>query len=108
MTVVRHAFPYAVEIVDPFWIGLKDGSRIAATLWRPKTGMKVPVVVEMIPYRRRDGTVFRDLETGGRRGPRRRQGDPPLARCPSRPARPSGRHQSGAGSRASRWHRPPG
>jgi len=62
MTVVRSAFPFAVEVVDPFWIGLKDGTRIAATLWRPKTCAQVPVVVEMIPYRRRDGTVFRDLE----------------------------------------------
>lgn len=62
MTVVRSAFPYTVEVVDPFWIGLKDGTRIATTLWRPKTEAKVPVVVEMIPYRRRDGTVFRDAE----------------------------------------------
>ena len=62
MTVVRSAFPFAVEVVDPFWIRLADGTRIAATLWRPKTAAPVPVVVEMIPYRRRDGTVFRDLE----------------------------------------------
>lgn len=62
MAVVRNEFPFAVEVVDPFWIGLEDGTRIAATLWRPKTTAKVPVVVEMIPYRRRDGTVFRDAE----------------------------------------------
>ncbi|MGE3877346.1 MAG: CocE/NonD family hydrolase, partial [Parvibaculaceae bacterium] len=62
MTVVRSAFPFAVEVVDPFWIGLADGTRIAATLWRPKTEAKVPVVAEMIPYRRRDGTLFRDAE----------------------------------------------
>ncbi len=41
---------------------LADGTRIAATLWRPVTAEPVPVVCEMVPYRRRDGTVFRDLE----------------------------------------------
>lgn len=55
-------FPYEVETIDPLWITLRDGTRIAATLWRPRTDAKVPVVVEMIPYRRRDGTVHRDLE----------------------------------------------
>ena len=63
MTVVRNEFPFAVEVVDPFWIGLKDGTPhrhhpVAAE----NRHAKVPVVVEMIPYRRRDGTVFRDLE----------------------------------------------
>ena len=62
MAVVRSTFPYEVEVVDPFWIALTDGTRIAATLWRPKTTAKVPLVVEMIPYRRRDGTVFRGHE----------------------------------------------
>ena len=55
--VVRTEFPFEVETVDPFWIVLADGTRIAATLWRPVTDTKVPVVVEMLPYRRRDGTV---------------------------------------------------
>jgi hypothetical protein len=59
---VRREFPFKVETVDPFWITLADGTRIASTLWRPITDTKVPVVVEMIPYRRRDGTVFRDMD----------------------------------------------
>lgn len=62
MDRVRQSFPYEVEVTDPYWIRLADGTRIAATLWRPKTEAAVPVVVEMIPYRRRDGTVFRDLD----------------------------------------------
>lgn len=62
MVVIRQEFPFAVEVIDPYWISLSDGTRIAATLWKPKTKGKVPVVVEMIPYRRRDGTIFRDLE----------------------------------------------
>ncbi|MBI2718089.1 MAG: CocE/NonD family hydrolase [Rhizobiales bacterium] len=61
-STVRHEFPFAVETIDPLWITLADGTRLAATLWRPRTDAKVPVVVEMIPYRRRDGTLYRDLE----------------------------------------------
>ena len=59
---IRTEFPYEVETIDPLWIALKYGTRLAATLWRPKLATPVPVVVEMLPYRRRDGTVFRDLE----------------------------------------------
>ena len=62
MPAIRRDFPFEVETVDPQWIVLKDGTRIAATIWKPKTGKKVPVVVEMVPYRRRDGTLFRDLD----------------------------------------------
>jgi putative CocE/NonD family hydrolase len=60
--VVRTEYPFEVETVDPLWIGLADGTRIATTLWRPVTDAKVPVVVEMVPYRRRDGTVARDMD----------------------------------------------
>ena len=61
-TVVRSEFPFGIETIDPLWIELTDGTRIAATLWLPVTGAKVPVVVEMVPYRRRDGTVARDID----------------------------------------------
>ncbi|KAA3447370.1 hypothetical protein C7I87_27700 [Mesorhizobium sp. SARCC-RB16n] len=60
--MVRTEFPFAVETVDPLWIVLADGTRIAATLWRPRSEAAVPVVVEMVPYRRRDGTVARDVD----------------------------------------------
>lgn len=60
--ILRTSYPFAIETIDPYWIMLSDGTRIAATLWRPVTGEAVPVVCEMVPYRRRDGTVFRDLE----------------------------------------------
>jgi putative CocE/NonD family hydrolase len=60
--VLQAAIPMAVETVDPYWIKLADGTRIAATLWRPVTDVPVPVVTEMIPYRRRDGTVPRDMD----------------------------------------------
>jgi putative CocE/NonD family hydrolase len=61
MSRIVENFPHAVETRDPVFIPLADGTRIAATLWLPCDAGKVPVVVEMIPYRRRDGTVFRDL-----------------------------------------------
>lgn len=62
MPTIRRDFPVEVETIDPQWIVLKDGTRIAVTMWKSKSNTKVPVVVEMVPYRRRDGTMFRDLE----------------------------------------------
>lgn len=62
ISTIRTNFPFQVETIDPVWIEVGEGVRLAATLWLPRTGQKVPVVVEMVPYRRRDGTVFRDLE----------------------------------------------
>ena len=54
-------FPYAVERHDAVTVPLADGTRILATLWLPAdVGQPVPAVVEMVPYRRRDGTIFRD------------------------------------------------
>jgi len=56
-----------VEIVelDPVWIPMRDGTRLAATIKRPKDAEKnpVPVILEYLPYRRRDGTVDRDAIT---------------------------------------------
>ena len=56
-----------VEIVelDPVWIPLGDGTRLAATIRRPKDAEHnpVPVILEYLPYRRRDGTVERDAIT---------------------------------------------
>ncbi|HVT50036.1 MAG TPA: CocE/NonD family hydrolase, partial [Dongiaceae bacterium] len=56
-----------VEIVelDPAWITLQDGTRLAATIRRPKDAERnpVPVILEYLPYRRRDGTIQRDAIT---------------------------------------------
>jgi putative CocE/NonD family hydrolase len=62
VTRVVDSFPFKVDWLDPGVITISDGTRIAYTLWRPLTNRKVPVVVEMVPYRRRDGTVARDME----------------------------------------------
>jgi uncharacterized protein len=57
----------AVEIIelDPVWIPLRDGTRLAATIRRPSDAERhpVPVILEYLPYRRRDGTVQRDAIT---------------------------------------------
>jgi putative CocE/NonD family hydrolase len=53
---------HKVVCTDPLFVTLADGTRIAITLWRPDTAIKVPLVAEMVPYRRRDGTVARDME----------------------------------------------
>jgi putative CocE/NonD family hydrolase len=56
-----------VEIVerDPVWIPMADGMQLAATIRLPKDAERnpVPVILEYLPYRRRDGTVARDAIT---------------------------------------------
>jgi uncharacterized protein len=45
-----------VRVVDNQWIEMKDGVRLSARLWLPENADKisVPVVLEYIPYRKRD------------------------------------------------------
>ena len=45
---------------DDLFIPLPDGTRLAARLWRPRDGAKVPAILEYIPYRKRDNTLPRD------------------------------------------------
>ena len=61
MSVVE-TFPRPVRRLDPVFVPMPDGARLAATVWLPEDAEAhpVPAVLEMIPYRRRDGTVFRD------------------------------------------------
>jgi putative CocE/NonD family hydrolase len=55
-------FPHAVRIIETAWIPLSDGTRLAAKIWLPEGAetSPVPAVVELLPYRRSDGTVIRD------------------------------------------------
>ncbi|MFO1091255.1 MAG: CocE/NonD family hydrolase [Hyphomicrobiales bacterium] len=64
MTVVQR-FPAAVEMLDDVMIPMPDGVKLAARIWRPVTALETPVpaIFEFIPYRRRDGTVDRDMLT---------------------------------------------
>ncbi len=59
------AFPHQVRTIDPVWIPLGDGTRLAARLWLPEDAeaRPVPAILEYLPYRRRDGTAFRDART---------------------------------------------
>ncbi|MCT8331236.1 CocE/NonD family hydrolase [Albidovulum sediminis] len=60
MTMIRNEFPHAVEIVESIFVPLPDGTRLAAKLWRPKGAGPVPVILEYLPYRKREGTRARD------------------------------------------------
>ncbi|SNB79394.1 hypothetical protein SAMN07250955_12110 [Arboricoccus pini] len=59
---VRTDFPRAVRTIENMWIPLSDGCRLAARLWLPEDALEdpVPAVLEYLPYRKRDGTVWRD------------------------------------------------
>jgi putative CocE/NonD family hydrolase len=64
MTTVVERFPRNVRCLDPVFIPMSDGTRLAATIWLPEDAEQkpVPAILELIPYRRRDGTVFRDMK----------------------------------------------
>jgi len=53
--------PFRV-VEEEIYIPLKDGTRLAARLWRPEIDGVFPAVLEYIPYRKRDGTRTRDEE----------------------------------------------
>lgn len=56
----KHEFEYDWDIVENEWIPLKDGSRLSARIFHPKTDKKLPAILEYIPYRKRDGMRGRD------------------------------------------------
>jgi putative CocE/NonD family hydrolase len=48
--------PVEVRTIENDWIVMPDGVRLAVSLWLPDTADPVPVVLEAIPYRKRDST----------------------------------------------------
>jgi predicted acyl esterase len=50
--------PEAVGVreIENAWIAAPDGVRLAVQLWLPETAARCPVVLEAIPYRKRDST----------------------------------------------------
>ena len=60
-------FPHDVEEIENVFIPMRDGVRLAARIWLPKSaqGAPVPAVLEYIPYRKRFGTAVRDAVTHG-------------------------------------------
>jgi len=57
--------PLSICVVENLFIPLKDGAKVAAKLWIPEDAENnpVPVVMEYIPYRKRDFTARRDAQT---------------------------------------------
>ncbi|MFC3204696.1 CocE/NonD family hydrolase [Aquamicrobium soli] len=54
------------HVLENEWIVLKDGTRLAARIWMPETASAaapVPAVLEILPYRKRNGTAPRDEST---------------------------------------------
>ncbi len=61
MKIVRE-LPRRVREIENLTIPMGDGVRLAARVWLPADANAdpVPAIVEMIPYRKRDGTAARD------------------------------------------------
>ncbi len=64
ITTVK-TFPRKFKEIEHFWIPMSDGAKLAARMWIPRDAEKnpVPALLEYIPYRKRDGTVWRDALT---------------------------------------------
>lgn len=64
MTHTSNACPGLIEDPD-HTIVLSDGTRLSARLWRPEgsDAAPVPLILEFLPYRKRDGTTARDCLT---------------------------------------------
>jgi putative CocE/NonD family hydrolase len=61
-TIALSEFPKRVRGIENLWIPLSDGSRLAARMWLPDDAeaAPVPVVLEYLPYRKRDATAMLD------------------------------------------------
>jgi putative CocE/NonD family hydrolase len=62
---VRDDLPHAVRVVETEWIGLSDGTRLAARIWLPEGAGPVPAILEYLPYRLSDGTQEGDHQQMG-------------------------------------------
>jgi len=56
------SLPHEIREEEHVWIPISDGVRLAARIWRPVASdhEPVPAVLELIPYRKRDLTAYRD------------------------------------------------
>ena len=53
-------YPFPVNVTENIFLPLPDGTRLAGKLWQPEGAGPVPVILEYIPYRKREGTRVRD------------------------------------------------
>jgi uncharacterized protein len=53
----------SIRLIENTYIPLSDGVRVAAKIWLPQDAERhpVPAILEMLPYRKRDGTLYRDV-----------------------------------------------
>jgi putative CocE/NonD family hydrolase len=56
----KNTYPFDVTVDEDCGIVMPDGVRLSARLWRPVTDDPVPLILEFLPYRKRDGTIARD------------------------------------------------
>ncbi len=58
-------FPRSVVCLEDVGIVMPDGCRLSARIWMPEDAQDkpVPVILEHLPYRKRDGTTARDCLT---------------------------------------------
>ncbi|MEM8579360.1 MAG: CocE/NonD family hydrolase [Pseudomonadota bacterium] len=54
---------FPVQETPDYGITLADGTRLSARIWQPEGAGPVPVILEYLPYRKRDGTCARDALT---------------------------------------------
>jgi uncharacterized protein len=61
----------AVRVIENEWIPVPDGARLSVRLWIPEgaQAQPVPVVLEYLPYRKRDGVRARDEATAANLAP---------------------------------------
>src|SRR6185295_3937763 len=59
---VIESSPRPIREIENLWIPMPDGARLAARVWLPVDAEEhpVPAIMEFIPYRKRDGTAWRD------------------------------------------------
>jgi putative CocE/NonD family hydrolase len=59
---VRQDFPRTVKIIEHQIITMPDGCELSARIWIPEDAESspVPIILEHLPYRKRDGTIVRD------------------------------------------------
>ena len=60
MVIEVSQYPFPVRVTENIFIPMPDGTRLAAKLWQPEGAGAVPVILEYIPYRKREGTRVRD------------------------------------------------
>jgi len=64
---VAESLPRPIKEIETEWITLSDGCRLAARIWLPLDAdtLPAPVILEYIPYRRRDYTRLRNSQMHG-------------------------------------------